>query len=392
MNSRVSVLILGGRLTANLVGILALQPDAVEFVVSEDTPARYAEICEVLGQFVEIKHLGEPCTLTAYDFAATRDACLTIAHGHPGAEVIFDVTSAPKVMGFAAYEAARSLNQRLVIVDTSNGQVLDLIPPDATPVSIDITLEQYLACYGRRAVFTFDFDKLSIDRQAALQLADYLARAGIPAVEGLNGMRSWSQGSGKRTIPFQKTKPLSPEALVVLGALESFGIISDLQKQADGRVQYTIMNDMDWAYLQGTWLEAYVWNQALSMRHKNGQPLLQDACLGFSFEIPSEGARKEIDVGYVYHGQFIHASCKTEANPFKTRYLDEIRAVSSLVGGRFTSRLFITNAYPRDGDPEYDRFLAQAEDRQIVTVTGPELPNIGAILYKQAVDPDYRRI
>ena len=43
--SRVVMLLsLSGRLTPNLVGVLALKPDAIECIVSKDTPARCIEI------------------------------------------------------------------------------------------------------------------------------------------------------------------------------------------------------------------------------------------------------------------------------------------------------------------------------------------------------------
>lgn len=396
MGRRVTVLVLGGRLTPNLVGILALRPAAVEFIVSEDTPARYEEIYEVLRQVTDLDRSAEPHYLPAYDFIANRDVCLAVAQRHPESEIIFDISSAPKIMGFAAYEVARFLHQRAVFVDTANGRLIDLVPPSATPVPIAINLTQYLACYGRRPEPTFDFQKLSVSQEQAIKAASYLATAGLAAVEAMDKLRSWSQGKGKRTIPFKKTQPLSPEAREVLRQLESFGLITNLQEQPDGRVQYTILNEMDWKYLEGTWLEVYVWHQVLQCRDEQGQPMFRESQVGLSFEIPSDGARKQIDVGYIYHGQMIHVSCKTGSKPFKTQYLDELRAVSSLIGGRFTSRLFVTNAFPppeTDSDyNDYKRFLSQAKDREIVVVTGEELPEVGAILKEQALRPTYSRI
>ncbi len=393
MSKRVTVLVLGGRLTPNLVGILTLKPMAVEFIVSEDTRPRYTEICEVLEQFAKLGYSAAPQYLPAYDFVANRDACLEIAQKYADVEVVFDVSSAPKVMGFAAYEVARFLNCRAVIVDTANGRLIDLVPPSTTAVPIEITLEQYLACYGRRPEPTFDFERLSVSREQAIETASYLATAGRAAVKVMDKLRSWSQGKGKRTIPFSKTQPLLSEERDVLRRLESFGLIANLQERPDGRVQYIIQNEMDWKFLEGTWLEVYVWYQVLQCQDDQGQPMFKENQVGLSFEIPSDGARKEIDVGYVYHGQMIHASCKTGSKPFRTQYLDEIRAVSSLIGGRFTSRLFITNAFPPSEEaPDYERFLAQAKDRGIVIVTGKELPEVGAILKKQALCPNYSRI
>jgi len=393
MTERVSIILLGGRLTPNLVGILALRPVAVEFIVSQDTPNRYRELHGILVDFAELDCSGAPRYLSAYDFAASRDACLAVAQRHTDAEIIFDISSAPKIMGFAAYEVARFLHQRAIIVDTTNGRLIDLFPPSASPVPIDIDLSQYLACYGRRPESAFEFGKLSVSQQQAIDAASYLATAGTSAVEAMDRLRSWSQGKGKRTIPFGRTQPLSSRARGVLRQLESFGLIANLQEQRDGRVQYTILTDMDWKYLEGTWLEVYVWYQALQCRDEQGQPMFQQSQVGLSFEIPSDGARKEVDVGYVYHGQLVHVSCKTGVRPFRTQYLDELSAVSGLIGGRFTSRIFVTNAFPSSRtDPAFDRFRAQAEDREIVVVTGKDLPEVGRILKQEALRPTYRRI
>lgn len=78
------------------------------------------------------------------------------------------------------------------------------------------------------------------------------------------------------------------------------------------------------------------------------------------------GAYKEIDVGLMYAGQLIHCSCKSGGkNIWSTEHLDELSAVSSLIGGRFCSRVFITSKpKPCEGSDEHDsyqRFSRQAE-------------------------------
>lgn len=395
MTQRVSVLVLGGRLMPNWLGILALRPNAVEFVVSSDTPGRYDEACQVLTQLADLNVACEPKLASAYSFVETRNACLAIAQAHPGAELIFDVTSAPKVMGFGAYEVARFLLQRAIVVDTANGRIINLTQPSDELVGIKVPLEQYLACYGRRPVRTFSFERLSVSQENAIAATRYLVEAGPPAVEVMSRLRSWNQGKGKRTIPFRKTQPILVEQLAVLRQLEVFGLISNLRQQDEGRVSYTLLNDADANYLNGTWLEVYVWDQARQCVDEEGAAFF-DEC-DFSFEIPSDGARKEIDCGCMYRGQLIHCSCKTESSPFRTVYLDKLRAVSALIGGHFTSRLFVTNAFPpsemeRGAYGDYQRFLAQAKDRETVVVTGRELQRIAEILKREATRPTYPRI
>lgn len=182
----------------------------------------------------------------------------------------------------------------------------------------------------------------------------------------------------------------------ILQRLNQFGLITALAQKSETVFDYEIPNDANWNYLDGTWLEIFIWNQANQLVNEEEQKAFFEEC-AFSFEIPSKkGVKKEIDVGCIYQGQFIHCSCKSEKSPFKTSYLDEIRAVSSLVGDRFCSRLFITNAYSPDensgGWHDYQNFLQQAKDRQIVVVTGSDLPHIAEILKKEAEKPTYWRI
>jgi len=69
------------------------------------------------------------------------------------------------------------------------------------------------------------------------------------------------------------------------------------------------------------------------------------------------------------------------------------RVTIFILGGRFASRLFVTNQFPPpETDKDYMKFLAQAKDREIVVVTGETLPNISQILRDEALRPTYWRI
>lgn len=145
----------------------------------------------------------------------------------------------------------------------------------------------------------------------------------------------------------------------------------------------------DWNFFKGGWLEVYVWNEARKLQEHGGRPIFDEVKMGL--EIPSGPARKEIDVACLYQAQLIHCSCKTGRDTFRTSHLDELSAVSNLVGGRFCSRIFITNQVLSNQEREKE-FLEQAKQREIVVVTGDKLTNIGAILKKQAINPDFMRV
>ncbi|MGB3220988.1 MAG: DUF1887 family CARF protein [Anaerolineae bacterium] len=168
--------------------------------------------------------------------------------------------------------------------------------------------------------------------------------------------------------------------------------------QKNSHFSFILRSDADFEFLKGTWLEVFVWNEARNQRTKQGLPVFDD--VKFNFEIPADasGARKEIDVGLMVGGQMIHCSCKAGSKGiWSTDHLDELRAVSSLMGGRFCSRLFITSKKsPVQGDSDwkdYQFFQKQAADRLIVVITGDKLLQVGTCLTIEAGNrPTYPRI
>jgi len=374
---------------------MTYHPDAVEYVVSKDEPGKYEETRAVLAGLPWLAADAPPRWTDAFDIQAIRAACAEAVAAHPDANFIFNVTCATKVMAIVAYECARAHSWPAIYIDTANRRSIPLTGPISEHHLIPLRLEEYLACYGRRPEKTFDFERLSVTREQALTAARILATGGRPANQLLTMIRRWGQGSGARVIRTRGKHVVSTDVREILDALVAQGLIHQPVELANGHMRWEIACDEDFNYLCGTWLEAYVWDQANKCRDDKGQPLFDD--VRFSLEIPSDGARKEIDIACMYQGQLLHCSCKTETNPFKTATLDELRAVSSLVGGRFCTRLFVTNAFPPPESStgtrrEFERFLAQARDREIVVVTGDRLPAIGEELKQQAIRPTYRRV
>lgn len=392
---RVMVLLVGGRLTPNFIGVLGYKPTIIECLVSENEQGKYYDVLEVLSPLPNVKLPTQPRLVPAFDMARIMHACQQVVESHPGKEVVFNVTCATKVMALAAYEVAKQAKQPAIYVDTTHGRFLNLTQPSEQPIPIRVGLEDYLGFYGRQPRETFDFGKLSLSEDDAIAASIYMAEAGIATAETLALMRQYSRGKGRRTVRIQLRHPLESDQGEILRELNRLGLISNLEGDSEQEISYLIARDADWNFMNGTWLEVYAWHQASQCLDEQGRPLF-DEC-GFSFEIPGpEGARKEIDVGCMFQGQLLHCSCKSEQNPFRTRHLDELRAVSSLLGGRFCSRLFVTNVYPpaeeSGGWRDYQLFAQQAKDREVVLVTGEELGAIGSILKREAVKPTFWRI
>ncbi len=386
---RVMVLLIGGRLTPNFIGVLGYDPNVIECIVSQDEKQKYQDVLDVLPSFGLSRQ--PEFLVDAYDFNATLNACEQILARYINAEVIFNVTGGTKVMGIAAYQTAKKHDCKAIYVDTSHARFLNMTQFNEEPVPFTLNITKYLNFFQRSPVRTFDFKTLSISQSQALCIADHLACAGIATAEMMVLLRT--NGGGKKGTHALKLKnDLSQEQWELFESLQQFGLISGLQRSSN-EIRYTIANNQDWQFINGTWLEVYVYEQAEQLRNEG---VFSDCEM--SLEIPGlSGARKEMDVACLYLGQMLHCSCKTENKPFNTRHLDELRAVSSLIGGRYCSRLFITNVFaPTDMSSNegqsYQTFLQQAKDREIVVVTGDQLTNIKAVLRKEAEKPTYWRV
>ena len=158
------------------------------------------------------------------------------------------------------------------------------------------------------------------------------------------------------------------------------GFMSSYHFMSDGSVHCDIPDGRLWRFISGGWLEIYAWVVAQEAR-------CFDDCR-YGLEIPSDGGKNEIDLAITYAASLLIAECKTDDNPFTSeniKYLDKLNSIASMIGANYVARLFICTQKPMLGNKEaYDNFCQQADDRQIVIVTGNRLCDLGNILCQEA--------
>ncbi len=393
----VMIILTGGRSAPAVLGALTVKPRAIEFINSRDEAHRQDEVVSALKSLTDVALPSSPSdeTIDAYDMDAAYEACASIVQRIGDGPFVINLSSGTKVMALGAYEFARQHQFPALYVDTNARRVLDLTTKQGFP-TIPLTVDNYLACYMRSPVAKFNEEALSCSLEEAIELAEWLVATKEPALAVLELVRRYGEGKGKRTCKVAKYQPDDSELrvwhkLIAVGLLEQIG-------EKNTVFSFTLRSDADFEFLKGTWLEVFVWHEACNQRNKEGALVFDDAL--FNFEIPSDhsGARKEIDVGLMVAGQMIHCSCKAGGRKvWLTEHLDELRAVSSLIGGRFCSRVFVTSKNPpAEGDDDwksYQLFLEQARDRQIVVIAGDQLPQVGEHLKREAGNkPTYSRI
>ncbi len=378
----IQVMLVGGRQTPNVIGVMKFSPNQIVLIVSKDE-RKQKDI--LLDSLRSIKSLNPPddediIEVDAYDFPANLVAIRGVCNKYHNKQIQFNLTGSTKIMALAGYEIARE--KEIASFYVAGNRILWLTGQEHQAIEkIDLNIKQYLKIFGRDISHKFKFDSLSFDKLCAINAAKLLA---INTTHSANMLKKIRKNANKTKDGLQV--PLGDfgedEKRIAMN-LKDEGALD-----VDGDL-IRIRSNNDLEFFKGNWLEVFVYNEALNKKDGAGAPIF-DYC-DISLEIKSDQAEKEIDVACIHEAQLIHCSCKTDGDPFKTAYLDELHSISNMIGGRFCSRVFVTNAVFPDKTKQ-SQFLDQAKEREIVVVTGNELANIGKILFKQAKKPEFRRV
>lgn len=131
-------------------------------------------------------------------------------------------------------------------------------------------------------------------------------------------------------------------------------------------------------FLNGDWLEVYVWTEATNAG-------FADDCQ-WGYKIVADIPSNELDLALTYKARLLIAECKTSGKPFNNDFLYKMHSVADLVGGNYVRQVFITH-YPRpenkDEKEKFDNFCQQASIRRVSVVTGDQLLDIRTVLQQQ---------
>lgn len=379
----VQVMLVGGRQTPNVIGVMKFLPNQVVLIVSKDERMKKNILLDSLRniELFNLPYEEDIIEVDAYDFQANLEVIKCICDKYYNKKIHFNLTGSTKVMALAAYEIARK--NGIASFYVAGNQILWITGGGEKNLeAIDLKIEPYLHIFGKEAAHKFKFENLSFDKQQAIEAAKVLAVSMSTSTNMLKKIRSAGQSKGSvgLQLPICDFNEVEEKILMVLRDTGSLDVNDEMIK---------IRSNNDLEFFKGNWLEVFVYNEALHEKKANGDPIFDDCDI--SLEIKLDQAEKEIDVACIHEAQLIHCSCKTDKDPFKTLYLDELRSISSMIGGRFCSRVFVTNAVFSD-QTKQKQFLDQAKQREIVVVTGNELAYIGKILAKQATKPDFWRV
>ncbi len=352
-----------------------------------------------------------PDAIDAFAVFEIQKLCESIVKDNPSAEWIFDITGGTALMSIGAYEAARVLRGTFNIpiscwyLNTAQTRVIKLVGKDRAEDLFHINVDRYATAYNRELIAGELEGIENSDHKEWLQFAQILGtNLHQPLV--LKQVLKKIRDNEKPSKP-KEDKPgdgssyltlsgLSDEHYSLLQTAQGVGLISELSRPSSQTICFRI-SYIPYKFLNGAWLEVYVWDVARKLRDGTPKKPFFDDCRWN--QLVQGNIDNELDVVMTYKAQLIVAECKTgEVEALSRTTLYKWDSVSSYYGGRFVGKLFITSILPppdganREQLKSYQGFLQRAASKEIVVVTGEQLPDIAATLYKEATNPTYPRI
>lgn len=371
MTKTALLILVGGRQVPNLLTAQFLKPDIICPIASEQGKSREWSSLEPALRSLGSSHIEPPTIVDAFGPQDIQAQCQAAVARHPDAEWIFNITCGTAIMSIGAYEAAKQCAASAWYLDTATQQVVCLHGKPAPVGMFDMTVEKYLAVYGRSCLPTAKPEPHYVECARRMGNSPGQSKRLIHAMDRVKG--------GRVHLPAAE-KPLRQ----LCRFLAAKNLLNDLQ-ESEKEISFLCppAHQAFFTSPQSKWLEIFVWDCAGQL-----------GCFEdwqFGVNIPNlHLADNEVDLMAVSLATLLIAECKTDFDPFKGKvdYLNKLHTVSNMIGGNYVGRLYITlTSQPREGQPmfeSYKRFCGQAAARQIVVVTGEKFKHLSSILKKEA--------
>lgn len=398
-NKKALLTLFGGR--SCLPAALSLLHEKPEIVVAISSIESYRDL-PLLKQAIDTyqkKHhfscqLETPDGIDAFEIAAIQHICESTVAQYHDMDWLFDVTGATSLMTLSAYEASKTHSiksdnaVRCWYLNTAQSRVIPLLGEGCDETIFNIEVDDYATAYGRDLVVGKLEDQREYSEQYWLPFAQILGKNPQSAALMKRVMSKIADRPGKRGPKLYAINGLPAETHSLLKEAEQVGLLSQLSSNGGSTISFQLNYIQD-QFLNGAWLEAYVWDVARNIwDEKRGKALFDDC--QWNQKIIDGNSKNELDVAVTYKAQLLIAECKTgEEESFSSETLYKLDSVANILGGRFVGRLLITSILSKK--PSED-FLAQAKSRRIVVVTGDALPDLAATLKQEAISPTFTRI
>lgn len=402
--NKAQLILFGGRASIpNMLTIIHQRPNVIVAISSKESCKDLLKLEKAIKAVLPNCELKTPEPIDGFDPRQIQETCKNELMKYPDAHWIFNITSATTIMSIAAYEVAKSnaynMSIQCLYVDTSHSRLISLVGNVFSIDVFSITVKAYIAAYYYKTEFgTFRNQRDHYKQETWIRFAEQLGRSLEKAAILKQIINEFKGQSPKKSDDDTITSDYSTkkfdvysisEVYSLLEEAQQIGILSRLHKDSSSSIRFKL-SERQYKFLNGAWLELYVWNEAKKLN-------LFDDCEWDIEIIDSEVtktsgdpfAHKELDVAMTYKAQLIFTECKTGSQAWATHTLDDITTKAGLLGGKFVTRLLVTNVSKsaKQGHNEQgitEDFLKKAHERNIRVVTADELPKFAEILEQDA--------
>lgn len=373
------VCLVSQQLIPNVLPALIERPGTIVLLTSQPMERQ----AELLQNFLQPR--GFSCQSIpigdGYDFAQTQKACgdAIARYGKEDGEVVLNVTGGTKIAALAAYQQFYFESKRILYMDTDHDRILELGDhPKSIPLTENLLdVKGYLACYGKNirheTAARRGEREARRDRETTRQLCELLVRH-TDLLRSINAQISqeWEK---------KKKYPL----FIDIGGGEEDAKLFELLVEAhivepSTATRMCITTEENHFYLNGGWLEEYVYNTVTGM--KNGG-LDCDCRLNVNIEwdsplAPGKRTANELDVLFTFRNRLHLISCKTSILDKDSGKgmgaLYELDSLKDNAGGIF-ARPMLVSAHPlREADAR------RANELGIRVVKGGEILRLRELL------------
>jgi hypothetical protein len=396
------LILFGGRSMPNVLTIIHERPDLIVPMISQSVqhtvPLLESSTAKLFEGTEHAYNLDTSHIVRPFDVEDVKAKCIQAVMGYPNLDWIFNITSATTLMSIGAYEAAKELLSRgesiqCWYLNTAQTLVVPVLGAGRDDKIFHIEVEQYAAAYDCRFIPGSLEERRQDLEQKWLPLAQMIGKNPQSIDQLKIALNTVGDNKpSKRTGPKLYSVAESPDMYTLLKEAERFELLADL-KVTGGSISFWLSH-LQFAFLDGAWLEAYVWDEARKVGIFSDCRWNLKVVDGKIFTERDKDSRNEIDVALIYKAQLLIVECKTGGrDALSAETLDWITGVATPLGGRFVSKILVSSlSMPNETDRSFELFRAKAESRSVFLATREDLPNIGKVLEEQAKNPKYPRI
>ncbi len=257
------------------------KPEIVVAISSEQSHKDLPQLRKVIEKLqigLDVKSiLITPDGIDAFDVAKIQVVCENAVTEleYADAEWIFDITGGTSLMSIAAYEAAKRLTVNCWYLNTSQTRIITLSGDKGKESIFKIDVLQYATAYNREII---QGDLENHREESEVHWLSFAQKLGknLRYTEILK-LVMLAVGKAKRGRPSKSEvknyviKDFPSETYGILEEAQEVGLLDKLHTDNAANISFRLSYLQD-KFLNGAWLEAYVWNEAkkLGIFHYTG--------------------------------------------------------------------------------------------------------------------------